>query len=148
MILRHDAEKRVFPDQHTSNRALNGQKKQPPRGESNNMNTPCHTYADIQGRTAWIVLQDAEEELESALKTFPKRSAIAITPGRGYFIDVDGVLKAGPVDDGSEVSFNYSQAKNRMEYVGLDWMALRQIAKEVRKWLALPSENRPITHIP
>jgi hypothetical protein len=112
------------------------------------MNTPCHTYADIQGRTAWIVLQDAEEELESALKTFPKRSAIAITPGRGYFIDVDGVLKAGPVDDGSEVSFNYSQAKNRMEYVGLDWMALLQIAKEVRKWLALPSENRPITHIP
>lgn len=112
------------------------------------MKTPCHTYVDVQGRAAWVVLQDAEEELESALKIFPKRSAIAMTRGRGYFIDVDGVLKAGSVDEGNEINFNYSQAKNRMEYVGLDWMTLRQIAKEVRKWLALPAENRPITHIP
>lgn len=110
------------------------------------MNTPCHTYVDVQGRAAWVVLQDAEEELESALKIFPKRSAIAMTRGRGYFIDVDGILKAGPVGEGNEI--NYSQAENRMEYKGMDWMTLRLIAREVRKWLALPAESRPISHIP
>lgn len=109
------------------------------------METPCHTYADVHGRAAWIVLQDAEEELEFALKTFPKGTAIAVTQGRGYFIDPNGVLRAAPF--GEDDQLKYSEAKNRMEYAGLDWMTLRKIAKEVRVWLALPLEHRPITYL-
>lgn len=109
------------------------------------METPCHTYSDVPGRAAWIVLQDAEEELESALKSFPKKSTLAITAGRAYFIDEDGVLKAAPVAEGNHI--DYSQANNRMEYVGLDWKMLRQIAKEVRSWLATPVESRHIAQM-
>lgn len=110
-----------------------------------NMKTPCHTYSDVPGRAAWIVLQDAEEELESALRCFPKKSTMAITSGRAYFIDTDGVLKAAPIADGNQI--DYSQAKSRMEYVGFDWKTLRQIAKEVRVWLSTPVASRHITQL-
>jgi hypothetical protein len=106
------------------------------------MDTPCYTYADVPGRAAWIILQDAEEELESALKTYPKGTAVALLHGRGYFIDEKGVLKAAPVN--GESRLNYEEAKNRMEYTGLDWKTMREIAKDVRSWLALPADSRPI----
>ena len=109
------------------------------------METHCYTYVDIPGRAAWITLQDAEEELETILKTFPKKTTVALTPERGYFIDSDGALRSAPVAEGTEIA--YSQAKNRREYVGLDWRALRSMAKQIRVWLALPPEDRPFAQI-
>lgn len=81
------------------------------------METPCDTYSDVPGGAAWIVLQDAEEELELALQSIPTKSTLAITARRAYFIDEDGVLKTAAVETVNQI--DNSHAKNRMVNVGL-----------------------------